>query len=284
MAVSESTQPRGALRRLATGADPMDLAMLALAVFSIGLLLWWMIVDPEGVRFRWVFIVDTSICGVFFIEFLFRWRSAGWQRSFPLARWYEIIGMIPLAHPALRSFRLLRIVAIVVRIVRAMDVAFGEQFTFRLVDRLSAPIVRAIKKPITLAVLDEVVKVLEVGHYSKNVARSLRENGDELRGLVLDKLKEDQTAGRFKRVPFHDTVVQSVIDTSLRVTLEVLADPRIDEFVAHAVSENVDQIRLAVERGLHQKGDEQQARAATDRSGAEGDGQAELNDPWLTSR
>jgi hypothetical protein len=112
--------------------------------------------------------------------------------------------------------------------------------------------VRAIKKPITLAVLDEVVKVLEVGHYSKNVARSLRENGDELRGLVLDKLKEDQTAGRFKRVPFHDTVVQSVIDTSLRVTLEVLADPRIDEFVAHAVSENVDQIRLAVERGLHQ--------------------------------
>jgi voltage-gated potassium channel len=75
--------------------------------------------------------------------------------------------MIPIAHPALRGFRLLRIV--VFRLARTADRAFGE----RLVERLSRPIVLAVKKPITIAVLDEVVKVVETGNYPQNLAARL---------------------------------------------------------------------------------------------------------------
>lgn len=238
--------------------SPLDLTMLALAVFSVGLLVYVTFFPHSNETAYRVFIIDTVVCGIFAVEFLWRWRRAGWEKWFPLRNWYEILGMIPIAHPALRGFRLLRILVVLVRLARTADRAFGEQFTQRLVERLSRPIVLAIKKPITIAVLDEVVKVLETGNYPQNLARSLGENQTLLRGIIAEKLKNDRQAGRLSKLPFHDEVVRSVIDTAMRVILEVLTDPRTDEFFAHVVRENREQIRNAVQLGLNEKPDDEE--------------------------
>lgn len=234
------------------GANALDIAMLVLAVVSLGLLSYVMFFEHTAEAAHLVFIVDTAICGVFLAEFLWRWRATGWRGRFPLQSWYEILGMIPVAHPALRGFRLLRVVVVLVRLARTADRAFGERFTQRLIERFSRPIVRAIKKPITVAVLDEVVKVLETGNYPKNIARSVEENRDLLREIITEKLKEDQQAGRLKNLPFHDEIVNSVMETSIRVIHEVLTDPRTDEFFTEVVRENREQIRQAVQLGLHE--------------------------------
>jgi hypothetical protein len=47
----------------------------------------------------------------------------------------------------------------------------------------------------------------------------------------------------------------------MRVILEVLTDPRIDEFFAHVVRENQEQIRLAVQLGLNERGDDEDLAA-----------------------
>jgi hypothetical protein len=237
---------------------PLDLVMLALAVFSVGLLVYVTFFPHSDETAHRVFIIDTTVCGLFALEFLWRWRRNGWEKWFPLRNWYEILGMIPIAHPALRGFRLLRIIVVLVRLVRTADRAFGERFTQRLVERLSRPIVLAIKKPITIAVLDEVVKVLETGNYPQNLARSLGENQNLLRGIIAEKLKNDPQAGRLSKLPFHDEVVRSVIDTAMRVILEVLTDPRTDEFFAHVVRENREQIRSAVQLGLNEQLDDEE--------------------------
>ncbi|MGH3737481.1 MAG: hypothetical protein ACRDT6_18005 [Micromonosporaceae bacterium] len=249
-----SVATSGAAKRRVSG---VDIAMLLLAVVSVGLLLWVMFFDTSPETAYRVFVIDTSICGVFAIEFLWRWRAAGWERRFPLRGWYEILGMIPIAHPALRGFRLLRIVVIVVRLARTADRAFGERTVQRLVDRFSEPIVKAIKKPITVAVLDEVVKVLETGNYPENLARSLGDHQEMLREIVTEKLKQDRQAGRLSRLPFHDEVVGAIVDTTIRVILDVLSDERIDRFFAEVVRENREQIRQAVVLGLHEEPDEQ---------------------------
>src|SRR5699024_8992010 len=197
----------------------------------------------------------TSICGVFLCEFLWRWWRAGWHPSFPLRNWYEILGMIPVAHPALRGFRLVRVVVVLLRLARTADRAFGEKVTQRLVSRLSRPIVLAIKKPVTVAVLDEVVGVLETGDYAGNFARSMDENKAALRNVVAEKVEQDRQLGRLSVVPFHSQLVNTVVDTSMRVTLEVLTDPRIEEFLAHVLRENRQQIRSAVEQGRNQRGE-----------------------------
>lgn len=230
-----------------------DLAMLVLALVSLGLLVYVTFFPHSESTADWVFVVDTSICGVFLIEFLWRWRNSRWERKFPLRNWYEILGMIPIAHPALRGFRLVRVIVVLLRVARTADRAFGERFTQRLVERMSRPIVLAIKKPVTIAVLDEVVKVLETGNYPRNLAHSLEENQETLRSIISEKFNEDPQAGRLSGLPFHDQIVGSVVDTGMRVTLEVLTDSRIDEFFAHVVRQNREQIRAAVEQGVHER-------------------------------
>lgn len=233
----------------------IDWLMLLLAVFSVGMLVyvtfWRVSIETQ----RTVFLVDISICGVFLIEFLWRWWRNGWTRKFVLRNWYEILGMIPVSHPAFRGFRLLRVVRLVVVLMRlggAADRAFGEYFTHQLMTRFSNTVVDAIKKPVTIAVLDEVVGVLRTGRYTHNIARAVRENRTEIRHMMVEKLKQDPQTGRLKALPFHDEIISAVTDTAIRVILEVLVDPRTDELVSDAIRENVEQIKLAVTENLHQ--------------------------------
>lgn len=227
----------------------LDLFMLVLALFSVCLLLWVFLADIDPETQVRAFRVDVAICVVFALEFGWRWRLAGWRRDFIARNWYEVLGMIPVSHPALRSFRLLRVVRVVVvlaRLGKGVDRAFGEQYTIRLLARFSDTIVEAVKRPITVAVLDEVGDVLKAGHYTKNLAEALAENRSELQEMVLEKLRQDPLTGRFRVLPFHDRLVDLVSETTMRVMFEVLEDPRTDELVADILRENVEQIRLAV--------------------------------------
>jgi hypothetical protein len=169
--------------------------------------------------------------------------------------------MVPVSHPAFRAWRLLRVFVILMRLGGAADRLFGEYFTHQLVNKLTNAVVATIKKPVTVAVLDEVVTVLQTGHYTQNIARALRENQDEIRAMVLEKLRHDPQAGRFKSLPFYNDLVSTVSDTAMRVVLEVLADERTDELVADALRENVEQIRQAVRGNNHSNGRSDKAAA-----------------------
>src|SRR3546814_8727240 len=71
--------------------------------------------------------LDYAICALFAVEFLWRWGRSGEGWRFPARYWYEVLGMIPVSHPAFRSFRLLRIVIVLARLGRAADRAFGDR-------------------------------------------------------------------------------------------------------------------------------------------------------------
>ncbi|MTD57217.1 ion transporter [Amycolatopsis pithecellobii] len=229
-----------------------DWIMLALAVISVGLPGYLLLSPPSRDAGLWIFYADCTVCLVFLGEFLLRWRKRRWGRHFLARNWYELFAMIPIAYPGLMGHRFIVVVLILVRIGRAADRALGEQFTYRFVDKLSDPIVRAVKKPVTIAVLDEVVKVLETGNYPENLARSLDAHREELRAIITEKVSEDPQLRRLRHMPFHGEVVRAVVDTSFRVLLEVLLDPRIDDFFTSVVRENRLQIRRAVQLGLNE--------------------------------
>ena len=98
----------------------------------------------------------------------------------------------------------------------------------------------------TLAVLDEVVEVLQKGHYTKNIARALDVNRDDLRQMALEKIQADPQMKRFQRIPFFGDMSNAAVEASLRVASELLNDPRTDEFVADLLRENIRQIRSAI--------------------------------------
>lgn len=121
-----------------------------------------------------------------------------------------------------------------------------EPFVVRLINRASDSVVNVVKRPITIAVLDEVADVLQTGHYTRNIASALQENRDEIKQMVSEKIKEDPSAGYISHIPFHDRLIEQASETTLRVILEVLADPRTDELVSDMLRDNITQIRQAV--------------------------------------
>ncbi|MEV0357438.1 ion transporter [Nocardia sp. NPDC050697] len=227
-----------------------DLAMLLLAIVSVVLVVWitFFTVSPE--THRVIVILDVSICAVFAVEFLWRWRRAGWPWTFPFVYWYEVLGMIPVTSPIFRAFRLLRIVVVLVRLARVADRAFGDRVTAAVLNRFVRTIVEVIKKPITMAVLDEVACALRTGHYTRNIAAALEENRSELDEMIVDLIKNDPQTRRVRYLPFHDDIIRLIADTTFRLTFQVLADPRTDELVADMIRENVDQIRRALADGV----------------------------------
>jgi hypothetical protein len=121
-----------------------------------------------------------------------------------------------------------------------------EPLVVRMINRTSDRVVEAVKRPVTLAVLDEVASVLQAGHYTRNIASALQENRDEIKAMIAEKIKEDPTAGRINYLPFHDRLLEQASETTLRVLFEVLADPRTDELFADLLRDNLNQIRQAV--------------------------------------
>ncbi|KAA9158752.1 ion transporter [Amycolatopsis acidicola] len=269
---SESREPELNSGILPGNVHADDWIMFVLAVVSVGLPSYLLLSPPSHEAQLWMFYADCVVCVLFLADFLWRWRKRGWARRFLVRNWYELFAMIPVTHPVMLGHRFLLVVLLLVRIGRAADRALGEQFFFRLMDKLAEPIVHAIKKPITIAVLDEVVKVLETGNYPENLAKSLAENRPELRAIITEKLAQDPQLGRLRRLPFHGEIVGAVVDTSFRVLLEVLEDPRIDDFFSEVVRENREQIRRAVQLGLNEAPDEEGEsvlRVRTQRAAAE---------------
>ena len=121
-----------------------------------------------------------------------------------------------------------------------------EPFVVKLINRASERVVVVIKRPITIAVLDEVATVLYAGNYTHNIAASLAENHDEIKALFVEKIKQDSSNRGLGLLPFRDRIVEEVTDSAIRVVLEVLLDPRTEDLVSEMVRDNVDQIRRAV--------------------------------------
>jgi hypothetical protein len=121
-----------------------------------------------------------------------------------------------------------------------------EPFVVKLINRASERVVVVIKRPITIAVLDEVATVLYGGNYTRNIAQSLEENKAEIKEVLVEKIKQDPNGRGLGMLPFSDRLIDQFTDTALRVVLEVLADQRTEDLVSEMVRDNVDQIRRAI--------------------------------------
>jgi len=117
---------------------------------------------------------------------------------------------------------------------------------------LAEPLLELVKRPLTIVVLDEVAAVIQTGHYTKNISAALQENHDELKALVAEKVRQDPNVRLIGRLPGYDTVVSEVSETTLRVIIEMLADPRMDELVNDLLRNNLTQIQQAVRLRAHE--------------------------------
>jgi len=125
-----------------------------------------------------------------------------------------------------------------------------------VVERASVLAERAlgvVKRPLTIVVLDEVAAVIQTGHYTRNISEALKENHDDLKALVAEKVKQDPNVRLIGRLPGYDAIVGEVTETTLRVLIEMLDDPRTDELISDLLRNNLNQIKQAVRDRDHER-------------------------------
>jgi hypothetical protein len=139
-------------------------------------------------------------------------------------------------------------------VVGAVLVRMGmhRPWVVRRVSALAEGALRLVKRPLTIVVLDEVSAVIKTGHYTKNISDALIENHDELKALVTEKVSEDPNVRLISRLPGYGTIVGEVTETTLRVLIEMLSDPRTDELINDLLRNNLEQIRVAVQARDHE--------------------------------
>lgn len=118
----------------------------------------------------------------------------------------------------------------------------------RVINQISDRIVDVVKRPITVMVLDEVIDVIRTGQYTRNISDAIVENEDHLKALVAEKIREEGGIGVIAHLPGYDRVVSQVSESVLHVLIGMLGDPRMDEFVADLLRNNLEQIQEAVHR------------------------------------
>ena len=137
-----------------------------------------------------------------------------------------------------------------------VSVGLRTPWVIHLLNRLRDRIVALVKRPITVMVLDEVAAVIQTGHYTQNISNALLENHDELKALVAEKVKADPNVRLVGRLPGYDTVVSETTEMVMRVLIDMLGDPRMDELVSDLLRNNLQQIKRAVRDRDHEGVDE----------------------------
>lgn len=125
-------------------------------------------------------------------------------------------------------------------------------WVLRILNRLGERLVTLVKRPLTVVVLDEVADVIQTGHYTRNISDAILENRQQLKLMVAEKVREDPNARLVNKLPGYDKIVDEVSESTLRVIVEVLADPRMDEFISDLLRNNLQQIKRAVRDRDHE--------------------------------
>ena len=198
---------------------------------------------PAWVHLRWA---DAVVSALLLVAICWRWLRfrIGWV--YLRRHWWEVVALVPLLVGGPAIVGLVILVARLVRLVDRTDNVLGDRITAGLTHHFSDPIVDAIKRPITVAVLDEVIAVIEAGTYAKNAKAALDENHDEIEAMVLELVRNDPATGRLRHLPFHDDLVRLIADTVLRIVDGALDDERTAELVRDVIRNSATQLRHAV--------------------------------------
>lgn len=121
-----------------------------------------------------------------------------------------------------------------------------EPFVVKLINKASDSVIDAIKRPVTIAVMEEVIDVIKAGRYTQNIASAIEENRTELEAMIAEKVRADPAARGLRLVPFHERLIDEASHATLRVLMQILVDPRTEELVSDILRDNINQLREAV--------------------------------------
>jgi voltage-gated potassium channel len=229
----------------------LDILMVSLAIVSLGLLLWEDAYNPTAEQRDLIIKIDLAIVAIFAIEFLIRVARAKDKRDYVVGHWYDLIGMIPVSTPFFRAFRLARLVRVLVigsRFVRATNRTFGGSVVERIVGKYTNIIVEGVTDPIVLVLLDRTEEVLTKGSYGTSAARALDRSRDAIIGRINEQLKTDRTARVLLATPGLETLVEKLQERMFNAIITTLGSREMDATIVAVIQEIIADLRREVKK------------------------------------
>lgn len=205
--------------------------------------------DPEVLR--WLIVADLVICGVFAIEFFVRMWGRPDKWAYTKSRWYDVLGMIPVSHPFFRGFRLLRILRIVVitsRFVRATNRTFGEMVFESTVRRFRDLLVDLIGGAVVVRGISMVEPWLVHARFAERIGEAMEHRRDDIRLMVHDAMGR-LPGGKLMALPPMRNAVAAAEAAAVEAVIEVLKSDELNRVVQQSTRNVLGELRTKISDG-----------------------------------
>jgi hypothetical protein len=251
--------------RFSRGFEPVtggDWVLLALAAIDI-LLLVARDVYAEflpGIVETAIIAVDLGILAIFAIEFLLEAKQASNRLAYVRNHWYEVVGMIPIAHWGVRIFRLVRMLRIYVVKRYPLEEAPERDWSYALVRGLimhyKSVLVEEITDPIVVTSIDMLHGPMTRARWAGAVGDSLEDHRENIHIIVEDNLEQDRRLASMLRTRTGQRIVHQVTDATLDSVIHTLESDELNEVIGESVGEILEELKERVkEKEYRQAGD-----------------------------
>lgn len=236
----------------------IDYLMISLALFSVLLLLIEYIIPLEPLHTKLIIYADLVIVAIFFTEFMYNVLKSKSRANYIIEHWYDIIGMIPAAHPVLRGFRLFRIFRVIViasRFMKTVNLAFGENIIFRILGKYKDLIVEELYQMMTVRALDMVRDVTGKTDYSQSVHKVLLRRQDDIREIVTETMDKYAQSEWITRTALYKRFKNQMSDVTTNAVIEILEDEKTNELLMDVIQEIIADIQHDVRLKIKEQSD-----------------------------
>lgn len=192
---------------------------------------YWRRIDTSGRFVDLFFYIDLVFVVIFLSEFAIMWglavrRFGPDQRIlYPLFRWYDLIGCLPL--PGLRFLRLFRLFAIYRRLLRSDILTLGDSAIIRLVKRYQNIIIEELSDKVATNILTGIQDKVRIGSGRDVLERTLMPYKGQITDTALASIHKLERRILQERKPEWVAFISSVIDDSLKASPELAQLSRI---------------------------------------------------------
>lgn len=241
--------------RLSRGFEPVtirDWTFVGLAVVSITLLVardvYGGFLPPLADQL--IVAADLSILLLFAGEFVYEIRRASNKIVYARNHWYEIVGMVPIAHWGLRAFRLVRLLRMYVVERYPEEVEPERDWSYALVRGLIMHyrnvLLEEITDPIIMTSLNVIEDPLARAEHAKALGASIRERRENIHAIVLDSVTNTKGLRTFARTRYGQDIVRAVTESTLETTIHTLESEELNKVISDSIREVLDEVRSKV--------------------------------------
>lgn len=247
---SKATINRNVSESIKVKPNFIDYIMIILAILSVLLLVVERLIPLDPVYITAIIYADLVIVAIFFTEFMVRIRKSESKIDYAIEHWYEIIGMIPAAHPVLRGFRLFRIFRVFVitsRLIKTVNLSFGQNIVSRILNKYKDLIVEELYQVITLRALDMVKEVLEDTDYTNSVQKVLNRRREDVTGIITLTMDNYAKSDWIKRSSLYKKFKNQTSDIFTNIIADVMEDERMNALLTDIINEIITDIKANIE-------------------------------------